>query len=145
MDLARTLNAAAAGDRAAWATIVEQYSGLVWSVARAHRLDEVTAADVAQTTWLRLVEHLGKIREPEKLGGWLAATARHESLRVLRVSSRQVLTGEEIEPGDAVPPALDAALLAEERDAALWQAFGTDQRPLPGVAAGAQCRSAARI
>jgi len=32
----------------------------VWSVARSCRLDQADAADVSQTTWLRLAEHLDK-------------------------------------------------------------------------------------
>jgi RNA polymerase sigma factor (sigma-70 family) len=124
MEIARMVSAAAGGDNVAWEALVERFSGLVWSVARAHRLDDAAAADVAQTTWLRLVEHLGRLREPERVGAWLAATARHESLRTLRVAQRTVLTGEDIEPGDSVPPGLDAALLADERDTALWHAFG---------------------
>src|SRR4051812_49665265 len=121
--LVQLVHAAADGDQEAWDALVDRFAGLVWSIARAHRLSATDAADVAQTTWLRLVEHLGRIREPEKVGPWLAATARNECLRTLRVGQRTVLTAEDIEPGDAVPPALDAALLAGERDAALWTAF----------------------
>jgi len=62
------LEAVAAGDQGAWEAIVERFSGLVWATARAHRLSQADAADVAQTTWLRLVEHLDAIREPEALG-----------------------------------------------------------------------------
>ena len=66
MDLRGVVRAATDGDREAWNAIVERYSGLIWGVARAHRLGDADAADVFQTTWLRLVEHLGEIREP----GW---------------------------------------------------------------------------
>lgn len=41
---------AAGGDQAAWDLLVERYTGLVWSVARGHRLDPEDAADVVQTT-----------------------------------------------------------------------------------------------
>lgn len=125
-DAATLLARARAGDQAAWNTLVEQYSGLLWSVARAYRLDTATAGDAIQTTWLRLVEHLDRIQDPERLGGWLATTVRRECLQVLRRTTR-----ERIAPGgdvgldaidtDAEP--LDAALLASERDAALWRAF----------------------
>ena len=65
MDLQAVLQAAANGDRQAWNALVAQYNGLVWSVARAHRLGDADAADVVQTTWLRLVEQLDRIRNPE--------------------------------------------------------------------------------
>lgn len=82
---------AAGGDQGAWREIVARYAGLVWSVARSHNLSHTDADEVSQTTWLRLVEHLGRLREPERMGGWLAATARHESARVRRRAGREVL------------------------------------------------------
>jgi RNA polymerase sigma factor (sigma-70 family) len=123
MELGAVVRAASEGDREAWNALVARYGGLIWSVARAHRLGDADAADVFQTTWLRLVEHLGEIRDPDRVGSWLATTARHECLRVLRVGQRHVLTDgfELIEgPDDA---AADTRLLTEERDAALWRAF----------------------
>src|SRR4051812_21474690 len=57
-DSERLLRRAAAGDATAWDTLVERYGPLVWSVARSHRLGAAAAADVYQTTWLRLLEHL---------------------------------------------------------------------------------------
>jgi RNA polymerase sigma factor (sigma-70 family) len=85
---------AAAGDSAAWNRLVESFSGLVWSVVRSHGLFGAEGADVCQTVWLRFVEHLGRLREPERVGAWLATTARHECLRVLRRGSRSVPVGE---------------------------------------------------
>jgi RNA polymerase sigma factor (sigma-70 family) len=123
MDLRGVVRAARDGDRAAWNLLVARYSGLIWGVARAHRLGDADAADVVQTTWLRLVEHLDKIRNPEGVGAWLATTARHECLRVLRVGQRQLLTDGFDIPEQATETGLDARLLTNERDAALWRAF----------------------
>jgi RNA polymerase sigma factor (sigma-70 family) len=116
--------AAARGDQAAWNELVERFQGLVWATARAHRLSRTDAADVAQTVWLRLVENLDRVREPEHLGGWLATTARRESLRFLKLNGRELPTDEERDFDVAVdddPPEL--ALLTGERDAAIWRAF----------------------
>jgi len=121
-EVAALVHAAADGDRAAWDALVDRYNGLVWSVARSHRLSAVDASDVVQTTWLRLVEHLGRLQDPERVGAWLATTARRECLRTLRHSARMVVSEEP--PEQVTEPQLDAALLAEERDRALWQAFG---------------------
>src|SRR4051812_22136281 len=121
-EVADLVQAAAEGDKGAWDQLVERFNGLVWSVARAHRLSPVDASDVVQTTWLRLVENLGRLQDPERVGAWLATTARRECLRILRHSARQVPT-EEL-PETPVDAALDAALLEAERDRALWQAFG---------------------
>ena len=58
----------------AWGAIVDRFAGLVWATARAHRLAPADAADVAQTTWLRLVENLDRIKDPERLQGREFAT-----------------------------------------------------------------------
>ncbi|MGH3329374.1 MAG: RNA polymerase sigma factor [Streptomycetales bacterium] len=101
------VRAAATGDEKAWDVLVDRYAGLVWSVIRAHRLRADDAADVSQTTWLRLAEHLDRLREPNRVGGWLAVTARHECLRVLR-SAVRVIPDADIEqhqsPGSGVSP-----------------------------------------
>lgn len=115
-----------AGDQAAWNAIIDRYTNLLWSVARAHRLGNADAGDVVQTTWLRLVENLGRIEDPERLPGWLVTTARRESLRVLRKSGRELLGGTDdaaLDVADELAPALDARLLTEERDLALWRCF----------------------
>jgi RNA polymerase sigma factor (sigma-70 family) len=117
------VRAAADGDQAAWASIVERFQGLVWATARAHRLSHADAADVAQTTWLRVVEHLDRIRQPEALGGWIATTARRECLRHIRLHGLEVPSEDTdvFESATDDPPEL--ALLTEERDSALWRAF----------------------
>lgn len=117
------IRAAHDGDDEAWGAIVERFAGLVWSIARAHRLAPSEAADVAQTTWLRLVENLDRIKDPERLGAWLATTARRECLRHIRLQAREFPTGE-----DAVfeAPADDRAeqrLITRERNAALRRAL----------------------
>ena len=124
-DLGGLVQAALDGDETAWAAIVDRFSGLVWSTARSHRLSNADAADVVQLTWLRLVEHLDRINDPDRLGAWLATTARRESLRVLRLAGRQQLTGEIDQFEEPVADELDLAMLTSERDSALWRAFST--------------------
>jgi RNA polymerase sigma factor (sigma-70 family) len=118
------VRAAAAGDQAAWDALVERFAPLLWSIARGHGLGSADAADVSQTTWLRLVEHLDRIREPDRLAGWLAVTARNECLRILRRSGRDVPSLEEtIDLSDPRLPPVEAGVLVEERDQLLWRAF----------------------
>jgi RNA polymerase sigma factor (sigma-70 family) len=125
MELGELVRSAAAGNQAAWEEIVDRFAGLVWATARAHRLSRDDAADVAQTTWLRLVENLDRIRQPEALGSWLATTARHESLRKLRLGARERPSDEpdlfEAPSGDAI----EHPLVDRERDVALWDAFAS--------------------
>lgn len=121
--VAELVRRAAKGDQEAWNALVDRYAQLVWSVARAHRLGAADAADVSQVTWLRLVEHLGRLREPEALAGWLATTARRESLAALRRAGRQVPADLDPGAGGSPEPPPDARILADERSSALREAF----------------------
>ena len=78
--------------------------------------------DVIASVWLRLVDNLGTIREPEALPGWLRTTTRHESFKVLRHRNRQIPTDDAHLFG-AIDPEHDAALIREERTVAARQAF----------------------
>ncbi|MGH9225056.1 MAG: RNA polymerase sigma factor [Acidimicrobiales bacterium] len=116
--------AARQGDAGAWEALVDRLGPRAVAVARAFRLSFADAQDVYQITWYRLVTHMDSIREPDRVGAWLAATARNESLRVLKRNGRQVPTGddEEFEGADPLAPPPEARLLASERQRAVWDA-----------------------
>ena len=117
---------ARSGDQQAWDALVERYAPLIWSICRRHRLCGADAADVGQSVWLHLVDHLGSIRDPAALPGWLATTARRECGRVLDDARRAPATGylldAEILP-DKQAMTAEHELLAAERHATLRQAF----------------------
>jgi RNA polymerase sigma factor (sigma-70 family) len=121
---------AADGDRQAWERLVDQYARLIWSITAEFKLAESDAADVAQTTWLRLLEHINRIQYPDRVGSWLAATARNECLRSLAARKRVVLAHDnEILTGVvASEPPVDARILADERDQVVRDALSR----LPG-------------
>jgi RNA polymerase sigma factor (sigma-70 family) len=108
---------AATGDIRAWNRLVDQYSRLIWSITASFKLGESDAADVAQTTWMRLIEHIDRIEQPARVGAWLAATARNECLRHIAARKRIVLVHEdsEFDGVDQHGPAVDEVLLASER------------------------------
>jgi RNA polymerase sigma factor (sigma-70 family) len=131
------LRRAAAGEQAAWDALVDRYTNLLWAVARGHRLSTEAAADVVQTCWLRLLENLGRINQPERLGAWLATTARHESLRQLRRSGKEEPAEHAtLERPDPTSDDLAAGVLLEERDAELWRALDR---------VGERCRELLRV
>lgn len=123
-DTDQLVRRAAGGERQAWEELVDRYAHLVWSVARSFGLDDATAGDVSQTVWLRLVEHLDRIRDPRRLAGWLATTTRREALRVVRVQRRQ-RPSEMVETApDRTTPAPDELLLDSELLRQVLDAFG---------------------
>src|SRR3989442_612130 len=121
--IAGLVNAAAAGDEAAWGGLVDAFAGLGWSVIKGYRLRAADAADVSQTTWLRLAEHIGGVREPERIGAWLATTAGRECLRLIRQNRRAVPTDDLrlVEVPDCDPTVQpEAKVIDLERDTELW-------------------------
>jgi len=82
------VRAASNGDPQAWEALIDRFLPMVRGVIGRFRLPPADAADVNQTVWLRLVEHLGDLREPAALPGWLATTARREALRSLQTHGR---------------------------------------------------------
>ncbi len=118
-DIAGLVRGAAAGDRRAWERLVDQYARLIWSITAEFKLMESDAADVAQTTWLRLFEHIDRIEYPDRVGSWLAATARNECLRSLAARKRVVVLAHDDEVLTSVGPCepeVDERILANERD-----------------------------
>jgi RNA polymerase sigma factor (sigma-70 family) len=117
--------AALHGDHASWDRLVDRYTPLLLSVVRRHRLQGDDAEDVVQTVWLRLVEKLGSIREPEALPGWILTTARNECLHLIR--ARRSVSPTDLEdrgwPDGAGPAAVDSDLLEAERHEALLAAL----------------------
>lgn len=129
---AELLGAALAGDRDAWNQIVEDYTRLLWWIARSHRLDDATSADVVQTVWLQLIRFGDRIQDPNRLKAWLATTARREALR--RTSSSEIpvdVVGERADPFDAP---VDEGVLDDETLGIVLAAFdqlsADDQRLL---------------
>jgi RNA polymerase sigma factor (sigma-70 family) len=118
-ELERTVWAAAASSRWGWATLIDRFGARVRSVARRHGLGPQDIDDVAQTTWLSLFEHIGELREPRAVGGWLETTARRESLRVLRTADRERATDDEHMHLVPVEPVNERRLVAAEQRGAL--------------------------
>ncbi|SDL85410.1 RNA polymerase sigma factor, sigma-70 family [Geodermatophilus siccatus] len=120
-DNATLLAQVAAGDQSAWRRLIDEYDGLVRSVAASFRLQTADVHDVAQTTWLRLLQNVRTIRDPERLAGWLAVTASRESLALLRRSARlRPLPMVDETPDATAGPEEDVIDRDEARD--LWAA-----------------------
>jgi RNA polymerase sigma factor (sigma-70 family) len=106
------------GDERSWELLVKRYAGRVWSVVRTYQLNDSDSADVVATTWLRLVQNLKRIREPEAIGAWLAITTKRECLRLLRRNRRERLTDDlsQYESADRPEDEPEARTLLAERD-----------------------------
>jgi RNA polymerase sigma factor (sigma-70 family) len=125
LDVAQLVRRAVEGDRWAWERLVDQYGRLIWAITRDFKLVDSDAADVAQVTWLRLLEHIHRIEHPDRVGSWLAATARNECLRCLAARKRVVLAEDDIvlEGAATSEPEIDERLLSAERSQTVREAL----------------------
>jgi len=97
---------------------------MIIAIARSCRLGDSDVWEVHQTTWLRLVENIGRIEQPERIGAWLATTAKRESLRLAHSRDRLLFIGDgfALLPDETLPPA-DAGPIAAEQAALLRKAI----------------------
>jgi len=72
------------GEAVAWNVLVNRYQRLIYTIPRRAGLDEDQAAEVFQRTFVKLLENLDRIRQPESIHAWLVTTARRETLQLIR-------------------------------------------------------------
>jgi RNA polymerase sigma factor (sigma-70 family) len=124
---------AAQGEKHAWDELVERFIPLIWSICSKYRLGDADVENVGQNVWLQLMNHLGKIRDPVALPGWLATVTRRECFRVMgatqRSSAAGYVIGAELIANEQSGTA-EQDLLAAERHATMREAFAT--LPLSG-------------
>ena len=104
------------GDGSAWEVLVGRYQRLVYAIVRRVGLDEHMAADVFQTVFVRLLEHLPRLNQQDRLQAWIVTTAKREALlhrsRGLRTVS---MTRDDVaSAADAEWDVADEALLPDE-------------------------------
>lgn len=106
----------------AWRELAARYEGLVRAIVGSYRLQEADFADAVQNTWLRALERLDTVRDPDSLGSWLTTVARRECLALLARSRREAPT--EVTEDQLVvdDPGPEAVVLAEEARRAVVRA-----------------------
>jgi RNA polymerase sigma factor (sigma-70 family) len=110
------------GDDRAWAVLVQRYQRLVYAIVTRMGLDEHAAADVFQTVFSRLFEHLPRIAEPSRLQAWIVTTAKREGQLQRKRGQRLVSMTSDDESADGTEWDLaDESPIAEERLSDLQQ------------------------
>ena len=77
------------GDAQQIGVLVDLLTPLLWHTARGQGLSVAAAEDVAQTAWLRLLDHAESIEEPRAVVSWMVTTVRRESWRQAKVAARE--------------------------------------------------------
>jgi RNA polymerase sigma factor (sigma-70 family) len=113
--------AAVAGDRDAFARIVERYQRLLCSIAYSAIGSVSASEDVAQETFITAWRELASLREPEKLRSWLCGILRHQVNRHWRRAGRDPMwradnLDEAADVSAPEEPVADIAMQKEEQD-----------------------------
>ena len=125
--VAALVASAQGGDQQAWDALIERYAPLIWSICRRYRLGRADADDVGQgslarawwTSWTRCAIQPrcpGGLPPPP---GWSAGASRARHADRTRLSARS--TPRPLP--DGLAEAVEQELLADERHAALCEAF----------------------
>lgn len=114
------------GDPSGMSTLVDAVTPLLWAVARQQGVGRETAADVVQTSWLKLVEHSASIADPQSVLKWLITTTKRDAWNAAARGRRE-------EPGtyddvrdaetDETAPSPDLAVLDAEDGSVLRAHF----------------------
>lgn len=121
-DANNLVSAARGGCPGAMEQLINRYAGVVWAAVRSYGLREADVHDAVQNTWLRMIEHLGDLRDPERLPGWLATTARRECLKILKGGRREVVGLEPVvaERADHATPGPEHDVIDRSMQGLLW-------------------------
>jgi RNA polymerase sigma factor (sigma-70 family) len=112
---ARLVQACVDGDQIAWATLIERYKHLIYSVPFKYRAAPEDAADIFQAVCLELFTALPRLRKIDSLRSWLLTVAAHQCFHWKQRQRKRVDREQELEDADAVAD----APLAPEVQAAL--------------------------
>lgn len=110
------------GGPESFAPIVERYKDAVFGVAFARLRHFQDAEDIAQTTFLKAFEGLGRLEDPRRLGAWLRSIAIHTCIHHIERRVQEVDIEQVEEPIAEGPTPLETVEQRERRDAVVaWR------------------------
>lgn len=72
------------GDRVAFATLLEKYKSMVFGFSVRMINDRTVAEEIAQETWMRVIEHADSFQGRSKATSWILAICRNLALDELK-------------------------------------------------------------
>lgn len=121
------------GDPAAWGEVFDRHRDAVWRVAVAVTRNTADAEDVLSSSFLRAVESVHQLEQPERLRPWLLSIARRGALDRVRPSRRREQPSDVLDDltpvGDDEGDDLSLGISADERVRLVHDALdGLDER-----------------
>lgn len=89
------------GDSQGWETLILRYRRLIYSIPVRFSFSAADCSDVFQAVCLRLIEHLGELKDDTKVSSWLITTTTRQCIHVRSQKHRESSADEEFdEPAD---------------------------------------------
>jgi len=107
------------GDPQGWEALILRYRRLIYSVPVRFGFADADAADVFQAVCVKLLEHLGDVKDDRKVSGWLVTTTVRQCLHLKALKARE-MTGEDSnlrEPEDPTLNLEELRILTEQQQA----------------------------
>ena len=126
--LSSLVGQALAGDDSAWNALVARLERVVWKAVHMVTSDLDLQEEAFAATWLAAARHLGAIRDPEYLPGWLYKTAVNEVRGLVRRQSGHAVVSLDDPRQHVVLRGLffaedDRDRVSEAENALIWAAF----------------------
>ena len=80
------------GDTQAWESLILRYKRLIYSIPVKFAFSPSDCSDVFQSVCLRLIEHLGELKDESKVSGWLITTTTRQCIHVRALKRRETST-----------------------------------------------------
>lgn len=121
-EVANLVIAAQNGDRAAFGELFQRYERHVFAVAMRRLGDFNDAQELAQEVFIKAMDKISQLRQPECFGGWLRSITHRMAINMQIRQSRGVATEPEYLASTCIDEsAPDDRLIESERDAQLQE------------------------
>lgn len=78
------------GDPGAWEALITRYRRLIYSIPNKFRFAPADCDDVFQSVVVKLLEHLGDLKDESKVSSWLITTTTRHCIQVRSLRQRDV-------------------------------------------------------
>ena len=112
------------GNEEAWASLIDKYKNLIYSIPVKYGLSPDEGSDVFQAVCVELLAELPKLRKAAALPKWIMQVAAHQCFRDKRRRLRtDQLDDHHTSKAEGVPPEIEQALREAEQEHHLRQAM----------------------
>lgn len=104
------------GDAKAWEALILRYRRLIYSIPVKFNFAAADASDVFQAVCLKLIEHLGELKDESKVSAWLITTTTRQCIHLRAQRMRESPAEEDLdEPPDSSVNVEDIQIQTQEQ------------------------------